>query len=463
MAQKLDNFKPCNPHEIKVPNNLSADESEVQKVIVSFQADGTIPDIIISESGELIEGIEALEAAKRLDQQIVMVVVAPRNISKPATEFTKLNIDLIDTHLLNTSIYGENEDLSQLRKAIELTGRIKPILVTPKNGRYTAICGNSCLKVARELRYKEVQVEVVHFDNEFEEIRALLAGNVGREKTIEQKVREGWLWEKIEREEAKARMRSGKSDPVENFPQGKTRDIVAQKVGLGSGKNYEHASHAVSVLDETKDAPTGSEEHKKHQELKQILSRTRGVDAAYKLASPPPDKFKQKWIPQPFERVKIISGPHKGKTATVTIVLTFEAMVHIDGSPEEKRDNIAFRCLEQINVESTTSTPLSSQPPTSVSQELKQKQLGLGLGTREQIFPDKERNEGHPREQQLPASITNINAVGDALVTEMAIALLKLTSKQLFEVMVRIEPDLDTGQINAIWKALEKSLAHKVA
>ena len=49
------------------------------------------------------------------------------------------------------------------------------------------------------------------------------------------------------------------------------------------------------------------------------------------------------------------------------------------------------------------------------------------------------------------------------LVTEVAIALLKLTPKQLHEVMQRIEPELNASQLEAIWKALEKSLAHKAA
>ncbi|MEH2152069.1 hypothetical protein [Nostoc sp.] len=60
MTQKSNNFKTCDPHDIRVPDSFSADESEVQKVISSFNADGTIPDIIITEDGELIEGINAL-------------------------------------------------------------------------------------------------------------------------------------------------------------------------------------------------------------------------------------------------------------------------------------------------------------------------------------------------------------------------------------------------------------------
>lgn len=56
---------------------------------------------------------------------------------------------------------------------------------------------------------------------------------------------------KIERVEAeKARERQGtRTDIVENFPQcwneGKTRDIAAQKAGIGSGKQYEREKYIV--------------------------------------------------------------------------------------------------------------------------------------------------------------------------------------------------------------------------
>ncbi len=34
-------------------------------------------------------------------------------------------------------------------------------------------------------------------------------------------------------------MKAGKVDPMEIFPQGTTRDVVASKLGIGSGKQYE--------------------------------------------------------------------------------------------------------------------------------------------------------------------------------------------------------------------------------
>lgn len=45
--------------------------------------------------------------------------------------------------------------------------------------------------------------------------------------------------EKVESLKAEERMKYGKSDPVEKSPQGgKTGDIVAEKVGIGSSNTY---------------------------------------------------------------------------------------------------------------------------------------------------------------------------------------------------------------------------------
>ncbi|QKQ75570.1 hypothetical protein [Nostoc sp. TCL240-02] len=450
MTQKLE---ARNPYEIRIPTHLEIDEAAVTKVVSRFQADGIIPDIIVTESGELIEGIEAIEAAKRLDQQMVMVAVRPP-LQVSESLLTSISAELLYVHPLNASIYGDKEDLSYLKSAIASTGWIKPLVATPDGQeRYRIVSGNSCFKVGCELGRKEFSVELKIFNSEQEELKTLLAGNVGREKTIEQKVREGLLWEKIEREEAKARQgRAGAG-------QGTTRDVIAKLVGLGSGVNYEHAVAAVREMDESKDAPSGSVQHHRHQQFKQLLSRPRGVDAAYKLvkesAPPSAGTNHSRWTPKEFERVKITGGTHKGSIATVRVITgPFSSICHIDGTPENKREQVPFNQMEAMS---------QAAPPTSVKQELKQKQQAAGFGKGEQLFKESDRNEGHSPEQQLSASITNINAIGEVQVTEMAIALLSLTSKQLFEVMSKARPDFSTSQLEAIWKALEKSLAHKAA
>ncbi|WP_375494735.1 hypothetical protein [uncultured Nostoc sp.] len=194
-----------------------------------------------------------------------------------------------------------------------------------------------------------------------------------------------------------------------------------------------------------------------------MLSRTRGVDAAYKLIKPPeapPKTAQQRWKPKEFERVKIIDGPHKGAIATVRVATgAFSAVCHIDGTPEEKRHQIAFNQMEAL--------PEATKPLTSVTQELNQKQKELGLAGRSshtlasQLLPDKDRNEGFNTSEQPTLMVTLTS--DEIAVAEVADKLLKLTSKQLYEVMCKVEPQLSAAHLEAIWKALEKSLAHKAA
>ena len=51
--------------------------------------------------------------------------------------------------------------------------------------------------------------------------------------------------ERIESLKAEKRMTTGKVPPMEKFPQGTTRDIVASKLGIGSGRQYEKEKYIV--------------------------------------------------------------------------------------------------------------------------------------------------------------------------------------------------------------------------
>jgi ParB family chromosome partitioning protein len=85
-----------------------------------------------------------------------------------------------------------------------------------------------------------VPVIVREFNDALAELKALLLENASRQKTIEQKVREAALWKEIEQALAKSRQGT-RRDIQENFPGsweqfGQSRDQVAKRVGLGSGK-----------------------------------------------------------------------------------------------------------------------------------------------------------------------------------------------------------------------------------
>ena len=439
----------CNPHEIRVPESLYFEEAEVLHIIKSFEVQGIVPEIIVSQKLDLLDGINALEAAKRLNQEIIIA-----SIKSEANKFQLIAVDLLDIHPLNTSIYGEEEDLALLANTINATGWIEPLLITPRVGRYRVISGNSRLKVCRKLEIKEVYCDVKIFVSEAEEIKALLAGNVAREKSIEQKVREGWLWEKIEREEARERQKTSKNLP-ENFPGGKgdVRDIVAKRVGLGSGKTYEHAAAAVKELDESKNAPTGTVRGDRHYQLKELLSKPRGVDAAYKLvaeSATPKEKKKAhsslKWIPQEMERIEVTGGLYTGKVATVRVKLTLHALCHLDGTPEGKRIQVPYQAMKPL--ENTAN---------SVTEELRSQQQDLGLGKGEQVFPSIPPN-AEPVPERMPSTVVNLSVVqGDALVTETAIALSRLTPEQINQAISKASMNWDKAQIEAAYSALHQS------
>lgn len=67
-----------------------------------------------------------------------------------------------------------------------------------------------------------------------------------------QKVEEGLMWEEIEKGKAKKRQATstGGKEPQlrDNVPQdeeGRSRDIIAEKADIGSGRTYERATYGI--------------------------------------------------------------------------------------------------------------------------------------------------------------------------------------------------------------------------
>ena len=143
-------------------------------------------------------------------------------------------------HPKNDSIYGD-EDIEQLAQDIKRSKWVKPLIVTPEG---TIISGHRRWKAVSSLGWETVPVEEKEFTDEIAELEALLLENANREKSIEQKCREGLTWEAIE--QANSRQRMG----TKGSGVGSTRDVVAKRVGIGSGINYEKARKVVSVIDE---------------------------------------------------------------------------------------------------------------------------------------------------------------------------------------------------------------------
>lgn len=213
-----------------------------------------------------------------------------RNLTSNFLEVDPRNLK---AHPRNDLIYGKEEDVSELVNQLKYSNRIRPLIVTSEG---TIISGHRRWKASLQLGLTTIPVEVREFEDELAELHTLLLENANREKNREQKVREGKAWLEVESDAARKRMSDGgkKSAPgrpakkeekgVENFPHlclsstsGKTRDRLAKKVGLGSGRTYYKALKVVDFMDEQ--AGLGNSEIA--EEIRQTLN-LKSVDAAYK-------------------------------------------------------------------------------------------------------------------------------------------------------------------------------------
>jgi hypothetical protein len=233
--------------------------------------------------------------------------------SNPAPVFKQVDPRTLLPHQKNSAIYGADEDVTELVELIRSSGWVKPLVVTPSG---TIISGHRRCKAVLALGWESVTVEVREFDDEFAELEALLLENAIRLKNIEQKVREGEAWESIEKAKAKQRQqqaaqrtnqkleRDSSKTLMENFPQaskGTTRDALASRVGIGSGRTYAKAAKVVTRIDE--------ETCLGHMEVAQALRKVlneQSVDAAHTLLKK-----------SPFEQLQIARLINSGEAKSI--------------------------------------------------------------------------------------------------------------------------------------------------
>jgi len=166
--------------------------------------------------------------------------------------------------LLKNLVLRSKEEYNALKKDIEERGIQDPLHVVKLDGVKTIISGHQRAKIARELGIKVPCIIRDDLKEDWQIEEQLIADNLlRRQLTDAQKAKAGLKLEEIEKRKAKMRqiegakiggMTAGRGRPkdenslVENFPppktdnkKGKTRDRVAEKVGFGSGKQYEKA------------------------------------------------------------------------------------------------------------------------------------------------------------------------------------------------------------------------------
>jgi len=166
-----------------------------------------------------------------------------------------VDISMLKMHPKNAEIYGE-EDVTALKQSIAESGWIKPLTVTPD---YVIISGNRRYQAARQLEYTELPIEIETFASKEAEMERLLRENENRGKTPEQQIREGMTWEPIEAIKALGRKSTNEGYHILNGVQhtrknvqaerGEVVDIIARRVGLGSGDTYKKGKEVVLYMD----------------------------------------------------------------------------------------------------------------------------------------------------------------------------------------------------------------------
>jgi len=188
----------------------------------------------------------------------------------------KVDVDKLQSHELNQKIYGDEEISQDFLDSIDEFGILVPLKVKPDN---TIISGHRRWKGAKKLGLDKVPVETITFSSKLAEREAILTYNKQRDKTYSQKMKEAGEWEDIEEEKAKERQEKlGKShgkDPSGQLSQrGRSKDKIAQKVKMGSGRTYDRAK---TVWDEAK---KGDEVAKK--QVEKIDKGKESIHGAYK-------------------------------------------------------------------------------------------------------------------------------------------------------------------------------------
>jgi hypothetical protein len=148
----------------------------------------------------------------------------------------------LKAHPLNAQLYRTlaGPATGDLRESIREKGIIEPLLVTAED---VIVSGHRRKIVAIELGLNRVPVRVVQVDDDHQIERLLLDGNIYRDKSTDEKLREFGHHLKLEALKAQKRKGTRKvageqgCDPAEHAApdeKGRARDIAAKKVGLSS-------------------------------------------------------------------------------------------------------------------------------------------------------------------------------------------------------------------------------------
>lgn len=133
-------------------------------------------------------------------------------------------------------------DISELARDIQENGLINPPVVIPESdGTFTLLAGERRLRALKSLGKTDIEVRTWGKLTGEEALNIEISENeVRKDFSKAERIDYARRLERIESEKARERMSDG-GKGRENFPtlQGRARDAVAEKMGIGSGRQYE--------------------------------------------------------------------------------------------------------------------------------------------------------------------------------------------------------------------------------
>jgi len=139
-------------------------------------------------------------------------------------------------------------NIQELADDIKDNGLINPPVITPDT--YELITGERRIRAMKLLGYQQIEVRPMAVKDAEHQLNLEISENEARKDFSKaERIDYARRLERIESLKAEKRMKAGKVDPMEIFPQGTTRDVVASKLGIGSGKQYEKEKFIVDNKD----------------------------------------------------------------------------------------------------------------------------------------------------------------------------------------------------------------------
>lgn len=205
-------------------------------------------------------------------------------------------------------------DLKELSDDIAKNGLINPPVVTPD---FELIAGERRLEAMKKLGYKQVEVRIMKVEDAEHKLNLEINENENRKDfNKSERIEYARQLERIERVKASQREKAGVAiDPRENFPQGRTRDLVAEKLGIGSGKQYEKEKYIAGNADQETLEQWNNEEistHKAYTRVKELEKQLEESTAANKkladkvieLEQREPEIIEKEVVPEDYEDLK---------------------------------------------------------------------------------------------------------------------------------------------------------------